>query len=289
MKYDTNPALPALARAGTIGIAVPRSLGGAGGDLADLFKAVARTARQSLAEAQILAVQRQFAEVLLTSENIGLAEYRLPDILDGSISGACTATWPVHASAPLTARETGMSWLVTGDTSAVPNVGEAWFLITALVQSGRESAPFLAILRSEDDGIVREPASSDVTGDDTAKIAAHNLFFRADEILQQDASRSFDHLRRFSGFLRCAIATGEAEQALESMETSASTDAGAELRRVVDGLIRPAMRSNRIPPAEDLRVASRTLRALRPQSASIAVESALSLRADRDALHDVTG
>jgi hypothetical protein len=75
--------------------------------------------------------------------------------------------------------------------------------------------------------------------------------------------------KRFSQFLRCAIVTAEAEQALESMETSAGTDAGAELRRVVDRLIRPVMRSGRVPSVEDLRVASRTLRALRPQSASV--------------------
>jgi hypothetical protein len=154
--------------------------------------------------------------VLLTSENIALAEYRLRD-----------------------------------------------------VQPAPQSGPFLAILRSEDDGIVREPASSDVIGDDTATITARNSFFRADEILQQDALQLLDHLKRFSQYLRCAIAAAEAEQALESVETSAGTDAGAELRRVVDRLIRPVMRPGRVPSAEDLRVASRTLRALRPQSASV--------------------
>lgn len=263
MKYETNPVLPALARAGMIGIAVPARLGGGGGELADLFNAVGNTARHSVAQARILAVQRQFAEVLLASENIALAEYRLRDVLDGSLSGACTATWPAHASAPLAARESGMSWLVSGCTSPVPNVGEEWFLITAAVQPCSGGAPFLAILRSEDEGIAREPASSDATGDDTASITARNVFFRADEILQQDALQKLDHLRRFSGFLRCAIEAGEAQQALESRETGTATEAAAEIRRTVDRLIQPVMRSGHLPAMEDLCVASRTLRSLR--------------------------
>lgn len=84
MKHDTNPVLPAHAPAATIGIAVPRSrggCGGCGGNLVDFFNAVARIARNSLAAARIPAVHRQFAEVLLTSENFGLAAYRLRDVV----------------------------------------------------------------------------------------------------------------------------------------------------------------------------------------------------------------
>ena len=73
--------------------------GGSGGTLADVSEAVA-TARVSLAAGRIHAVQRHLAELLLASENFGLAEYRLPYILESHVSGASGATWSDTPSSP---------------------------------------------------------------------------------------------------------------------------------------------------------------------------------------------
>ena len=212
MKAVPHPLLASLARKGLLGLGIPAARGGTGGSQADLFEAVSETARQSVAAARMFAVQRHFAEVLLACENIGLAEYRLGDILDGSISGACTATWPQAPLAPLTGRAAGAAWRVSGALPPVPNIGAAWFLVTAMLQTDPARSPFLVLLSSEQDGLRREGCSGPGRSeeDDAARLTAANVFFRADEILQEDATRVSGQLSHFAALLRKAIAAGVA-------------------------------------------------------------------------------
>ena len=257
MRAVTNPHLPALAADGRLAVGIPLSHGGAGGGLADLFHAVAQTAAASPAAGRIYAVQRHFAEVLLSTENVAVAEHRLPYILEGHISGACTVTWPEQALAPLSVRAAGSGFVLRGPLHPVPNVGEGWYLVTALLQLRRDRPPSLALLSSEQDRLHRAPSGSS-EGDDCATLTADDVFFRGDEILQEDAGQQAAYLRRFATFLRCAIAAGIAKQAVQRMDTGPRTAGRATLTRTINQLLR-GLQGRNLPAGLDLQVASSVL------------------------------
>jgi len=261
MKQFISPHLAALARERMIGIAVPAAKGGSGGSLADLFAAVMETARRSLAAGRIYAMQRQFAEVLLACENIGLAEYRLGAILDGDISGACTATWAEGSQSALTGRPVGVAWRVSGALPVVPNVGAGWYLVTALLQTQATRSPFLVLLSSEQDGMHCESVAAPhaVQGDDSAALRASDVFFRADEILQEDASRISPYLERYSAFLRCAVKAGGALRAADQLDTGARAEARARVTRSANMLLDAVGGNACLPSDGELRTALASL------------------------------
>lgn len=254
MKALTNPHLRALAADGRLGIGVPPSQGGAGGGLADLFHAVAQTAAASAAAARIYAVQRHFAEVLLSTENVAVAEHRLPYILQGHVSGACTVTWPEQALASLSVRAAGSGFVLRGPLHPVPNVGESWYLVTALLQLRRDRPPSLALLSSEQDRLHRAPGGS-TEDDDRAALMADDVFFRGDEILQEDVGKQAAYLGRFATFLRYAISAGIAQRVVQRMEKEQRNTEQATLTRTVNELLR-AVQGRRLPSGPDLQAAS---------------------------------
>jgi len=260
VKAATNPHLPALAADGRLGVGIASSQGGAGGDLADLFHAIAQTAAASAAVARIYAVQRHFAEVLLSTENVAVAEHRLPYILAGHVSGACTVTWPEHTLASLSVRPAGSGFLLRGPLHAVPNLGESWYLVTALLQLRRDRPPSLALLSSEQDRLHRVPSGS-TENDDRAALIADDVFFRGDEILQEDAGKQAAYLGRFAAFLRCAISAGVAKGAVLRMDKGQRSTAQATLTRTVNELLR-AVQGRSLPAGLDLQVASSVLERL---------------------------
>jgi hypothetical protein len=146
----------------------------------------------------------------------------------------------------------------------VPNVGEGWYLVTAMLQPDTQRPPFLAILSSEQDGVSRTAVAGATEADDTAGVSVHDAFFRADEILQEDAGQICEELRLFSGFLRCAIEAGVAERATASMSKQESTDVRAALARTVNSLIGNRSRLRGLPSVDELRIALRLLNSLHP-------------------------
>lgn len=159
-----------------------------------------------------------------------------------------------------------MAWRVSGALHAVPNVGEGWYLVTALLQPKAARAPYLVLLNSEQDGLVRESANlGGVDADDFAALSARDVFFRADEILHEDNTQIRGELMRFAAYLRCAIDAGRARSAVESMEGAAGANGRATLARTVDTLLRPtshARSARKLPGIEELRSVARSLRSL---------------------------
>jgi alkylation response protein AidB-like acyl-CoA dehydrogenase len=268
MQSITLPHLEALARGGRLGIGIPSKHGGNGGDLPELFEAVVHTAMSSAAAARVYAVQRHFAEVLLACENVGLAEYRLPYILGGHISGACTATWPEHAGAPLAAPEAGSGCTVHGVLHPVPNVGRHWYLVTGLLRMQAARAPSLVLLSSEQDGMHRSPANffGNDERDEYAGVAARGVFVRGDEILHEDAWQVVPYLRRFSLFLRCALAAGAAKRVLQHVGGTERLQRHATLTRTIDGLLRDVAGRTRLPDVVDLRTSFALLQHMTAQT-----------------------
>ncbi|HSW20901.1 MAG TPA: hypothetical protein VLJ86_27010 [Ramlibacter sp.] len=250
MKATSKPHLPALAAQGALGIGIPTSHGGSGGSLTDLFHAVAQTAASSTAAARIYAVQRHFAEVLLSSENIAVAQVRLPSIIGGDISGACTVTWPEQALASqacLSGRPAGSGSVLRGALHPVYNVGERWYLVTALLRLGQDSPPGLVLLSSEQDGLHRVPHGGADEGDDHAALTAEDVFFRGDEILQDDVGKHAEHLRQFAALLRCAISAGAATRAAMSMPARERAATQAMVARTVAVLMGAMQEHERMP------------------------------------------
>lgn len=255
----TNPVLTAFGREGSIGVGIPTRKGGSGGTIRDVFDVVASVARRSLPATHLLAVQRHFAEVLLASQNIGLAEYRLAEILDGSISGACTATWPVQALPALRARPAHTAWRLTGELHATPNVGSAWYLVTAPVRLGADQPVSLSLLSSEQDGLYRATHKAD-RGDDFASISAVDVFFRGDEILETDVAQVHDRLSRFAGLMRCAIEVGRLNGLSDSLRTAAASMNQSRAQRITSHLFEGVHESNGLPSGSMLKDAIRALR-----------------------------
>ena len=260
MTAITNPHLPVLAADGRLGIGIAPGQGGSGGRLVDLFHAVAQTADASAAAARIFAVQRHFAEVLLSTENVAIAEHRLPYILQGHVSGACTVTWPEHALASLSVRAAGSGFLLRGPLHPVPNVGESWYLVTALLQLRRDRPASLALLSSEQDRLHRAPSGS-AESDDCAALIADDVFFRGDEILQEDLGKQAAYLGRFATFLRCAISAGTARHTVQRMDKGQRITGQATLTRTINELLR-AVQGRSLPAGLDLQVASSVLERL---------------------------
>src|SRR5262245_34302798 len=91
--------LESVSTARALSIGIPPEYGGHGG-AREMFEVASALAENSFAAAFVYAAQRHFVEVLVNAANVGLREYRLPSLLDGSISGTCGATWPLSTRAP---------------------------------------------------------------------------------------------------------------------------------------------------------------------------------------------
>ena len=220
----TKPAshsqiLSALARDGLLRIGVRKELGGSGGDLRDVVYAVAQASRQSLQMAVTFAAQRLLIEVLLRGENIGLMEYRVPGLMSGDISGNCTAAWPQRQEpTPANAKDTGRGWLVSGLTPAVPNLGRDWFLASVPVAFDESSRYALALFRSDEDGLMRTPASFTEGTDAMARasVELRKVYFRDDEIIASDGRAVVSGLASLAAGFKVAIAAGAYLRAAET-------------------------------------------------------------------------
>ena len=81
-------SLAQLATAGYLGLGIPKSLGGAGGDLLDVVEAIATVAEQCLTSGFVFWCQRAFIEYVAASDNAWLQAEILPQVLKADLSGA---------------------------------------------------------------------------------------------------------------------------------------------------------------------------------------------------------
>jgi alkylation response protein AidB-like acyl-CoA dehydrogenase len=216
-------------------IGVPSHLGGVGGNLHDLVYAVAATAAECSASGLMLAGQRLLIEVLLQAENIGLSEYQLPDLLDGHVSGNCAATWPGSTKVqPVTARDTGRGWRMSGRLCALPNIDRNWFLVSVPVAFGSDRPYSLVLLKSEEDGIIRHGGASTTDAcNEGIALELREVFLREDEILFSDAAPAVDRLAVLTEGLKAALAAGALRRAM-------AEGASKALRATVEGQLADA-------------------------------------------------
>ena len=171
-----------MAASGCLGVGVPRRLGGQGGQLEDLFRDPgARHWLQGLhpADRLVFLSQRLVVEALVRTDNIGLRELHLPDLLGGATAGASALESP-----PLEARTMGLGWQFHGLLRGVPNLQWDGFSLLLPVQTAGLIEGML-LVRSEENGLTvrpwREPGP--VVLGRLRRRAVPTDFLRADEWL----------------------------------------------------------------------------------------------------------
>lgn len=220
----------ALAARGLFRIGVPHHLGGTGGQLGDAIHAVADAAQSCVTHALVLASQRLLIQALVRSENIGAAEYQLPDLLDGEMSGNCAASWP-HGSAvaPARARDTGRGWLMSGDFPALPNLQHDWFLVSVpvLFEGSRQFS--LVLLRAEETGVgQRHAAVRDHPAEPGIALTLQNVFLREDEIIAEDGPAAVAQLVPFARGMQAALLAGRCRRAAAQSRDPIGAQAAVE-------------------------------------------------------------
>lgn len=174
--------LAALADSGLLGVGVPSRLGGKGGQLEDLFRdPSARLGLQGLRHADLLLFhsQRLVIEALVRTDNIGLQELQLPDLLAGTMAGASALESPA-----LEAQAMGLGWQFHGQLRSVPNLQWDGFSLLLPVQAaGRVEG--LLLVRSEENGLTVRPSETPALWALAACGDLHfdKAFLRADEWL----------------------------------------------------------------------------------------------------------
>lgn len=171
-----------MADSGFLGVGVPSQLGGQGGQLEDLFRdPTARHWLQSLQHPDLLIFcsQRLVIEALVRTDNIGLRELRLPDLLSGSVAGASALESP-----PLQAKTLGLGWQFHGPLHGVPNLQWDGFSLLLPVQTAGQIEGLL-LVRSEENGLTVRPGESPTLWSLAACGDVHfqQTFLRADEWL----------------------------------------------------------------------------------------------------------
>lgn len=174
--------LAALTDSGWLGVGVPSHLGGQGGQLEDLFRDPgARHGLQGLhhADRLIFLSQRLVIEALVRTDNIGLRELRLPDLLSGATAGASALESP-----PLEARTLGLGWLFHGPLHGVPNLQWDGFSLLLPVQTAGRIEGVL-LVRSEENGLTVRPGQNPALWSLAAcgDVQFQQTFLRADEWL----------------------------------------------------------------------------------------------------------
>lgn len=143
-----------IAASGFLGVGVPSNLGGHGGHLDDLFRdRAALHWLQGLQHPDLLIFhsQRLVIEALVKTDNIGLRELRLPDLLFGTVGGASALE-----TRPLEAKTLGLGWQFDGELHGVPNLQWDGFSLLLPVQAAGQVEGVL-LVRSEENGLTAHP------------------------------------------------------------------------------------------------------------------------------------
>jgi alkylation response protein AidB-like acyl-CoA dehydrogenase len=218
--------LTRAALAGLLGIGMDREIGGTGGTLWDAVLGVASVAQQSLAAAWLVCSQRSAIGAMALGANIGLRDYRLPELLDGSRH----ALVGVPAS-PLIGRDTGRGWRLTGTLTTPSKVETDEYLLLVPVTLGDSPKQVMLALVGEQDGIRRDAATT---------VDLQNVFFREDELLDEDAQALRMRLQPTLIALHSGVALGSIWEAwndslMTAADRAAVSQACTDLRNQLNG------------------------------------------------------
>jgi alkylation response protein AidB-like acyl-CoA dehydrogenase len=225
--------LPRLAAADLPRIGVAPELGGAGGSAAEVVQTVISLARESLAAAFMFWGHRCYAEFLVQSENTGLRERQLPDILAGRIAGASALSNAMKFLSGLEplqiqAREEGDTLVIDGKMPWVTNLRKDGFHVAAAADRIAGGPAMIVALSHDDPGLQRSEDLSllGMRSSDTAAVALTDVHISRDRIIAENAPEWLPRLRPLFVGMQCGMAIGLAERALDEAATSGSAGRG---------------------------------------------------------------
>ena len=233
---DAPALLPALADAKLFQIGVPARFGGSDGDVADAVAAIAAVSEQSLAAGFVFWGHRAFIEYLLQSPNEELRQRLLPDLLTGRRAGATALSNAMKFLAGIEELQISAkdgadrgTLVVDGKMPWVTNLRPEGFDVAAAIDGPHGHPGFIAVLSSDDAGIVRS-ADLDLMamrGSNTAAVDVHNVEIGPDRILHVNATEWLPRVRPAFLGLQCGMSIGLARRAIR--ETDAKLKGGRDV------------------------------------------------------------
>jgi len=218
--HDAEDVLPQLAASGLLGLGVSETLGGAGGTTLDAVDAVAEIATYSLTSAFVLWGQRSFIEYLLCSENVGLRERLLGDLLSGRVAGATGLSNAMKFLSGIeqlgvTAQEEQGGWRLNGHMPWVTNLRKGGYVVAAAIElPGRE--PFVVALPGDLPGLQRSDDLQliGLQSSNTAALDVRDVRLDRDWLLGQEARPYLGKVRPAFLGLQCGMSIGLARRSL---------------------------------------------------------------------------
>ncbi len=223
--------LPALAEAGLFRLGVAEPMDGSGGDVADAVAAVAAVSQESLAAGFVFWGHRAFIEYLLQSPNEELRHRLLPDLLAGRRAGATALSNAMKFLAgieelQIKAQRVADSSLLEldGKMPWVTNLRPQGFDVAAAIAGPQGRPGFIAVLSSDDDGVLRS-ADLDLMAmraTNTAAVDVRNVRIGSDRIVHANASEWLPRVRPAFLGLQCGMSIGLARRAIHEAEAKLS-------------------------------------------------------------------
>src|SRR5690606_8508666 len=203
---------------------VPTARGGSGGHVADAVDAIAQVASRSLTAAFVFWGQRAFIEFLLHTDNLGLRDRLLGDLLSGRRAGATGLSNAMKFLAgfePLgvTAQPDGDGWTLNGRLPWVTNLRKAGFTVAAAVDLPG-APPLIVALPSDLPGLQRQDDLQllGLQGSNTAPVELTEAQVGREWLLAEDARRYLPRVRPAFLALQCGLALGLSRRALDEVQ-----------------------------------------------------------------------
>lgn len=255
---SAHEVLPRLAASGLLGVGVPRTAGGVGGDAWDAVEVVTAVARTSLAAAFMLWGQRAFMDYLLQGDAPDLRARLLPELLSGRLAGATGLSNAMKFLAAIEQLQmhaqpctNGTDWHIDGTLPWVTNLDPAGFVVAAAVTVHGQRTPAVVALESRLPGIQRSPdlALLGLRGSHTAAIQAHDVHLPEGAVIAHDGPRFLCQVRPNFLAMQCGLSFGLIQATLsaardharpvllprlDALETSL-LEIAAEMRALLNG------------------------------------------------------
>lgn len=241
LEWDTvNDAapqvLPELASLGLLGVGIPVSEGGQGGDVRDSSRAITEVASRSLTAAFVLWGQMAFIDYLRNSDNSALQSRLLKRLLKGQLAGAVGLSNVMKFLSQLEglnvqARDLGNRWQLDGFMPWVSNVRPEGFVVAVAAQTSAGQAPMVFAIESTVQGVHRSK-DLDLLGmraSNTAAIHLSAVELGHEAVLAHKGPPFLKAMRpRFLG-MQCCLSLGLARASI-----GASRSEGRHLPQTLD-------------------------------------------------------
>jgi alkylation response protein AidB-like acyl-CoA dehydrogenase len=217
---DGETLLAQLAASDVLRYGVPVELGGSGNTVAEGVEAIAQVASHSLTAAFVFWGQRAFIEYLLHSDNIGLRERLLADLLAGRKAGATGLSNAMKylsgiEQLSVVAQAQAGGWQLEGALPWVTNLRKSGFVVAAAIDLPG-AAPFVAALPDDLPGLVRSDDLQllGLQSSNTAALKLEGAVLGREWLIAADARSYLPRARPAFLGLQCGMPMGLARRSL---------------------------------------------------------------------------